>query len=293
MGDKSIYILNDGDVADGGRLDWQHQFTDDITGNELLPQHIMMELAAHPTPKVLDVGTGTGIWLTEMAKRLPASAEFVGLDFDTSKFPEKLPPNVRLERADMLAPFPAGLLGRFDVVHARWIVQALKRGAAKSLVENLLTLLRPGGWVVWMDGNPLMYACVPPSPAFFRFQEVYHAFAVSQDAEIDTPVAIPGWMRQAGCVDVADRTHFGGAQQHGGAAAAAAQDNNNDWPARNQHHARATVRQLLPGILSRGGVAGMRTRAELDDIVAAFDRDFVGGRVVKVWLLRAWGRKPS
>ncbi|GAW24526.1 hypothetical protein ANO14919_141130 [Xylariales sp. No.14919] len=160
---ESIYFLNAGAAqAEQDRLNRQHRLFDDMMQNDLLPPHIASALATSPTPpKVLEIATGTAVWLTEVAKTLRPDAEFVGLDYDTSKFPTSLPPNITLRQADMFKPFPSDLLGKFDVVNVRLIIFALKEGQGTDLVKSLMTLLKPGGYVVWAETGPVSHPIEP------------------------------------------------------------------------------------------------------------------------------------
>lgn len=54
---------------------------------------------------------------------------------------------------DMLQPFPASELGTFDVVAVRFVSSATTRAAWAHAVENLTTLLKPGGWLQWIDSS--------------------------------------------------------------------------------------------------------------------------------------------
>lgn len=178
MGNESIYILNGGsEVAERTRLDVQHPFFHNIMDRQHLPAHIATELSSNPAPKVLEIATGSGIWLKELAATLPKSAELVGLDFDTSKFHRDLPPNITLGFGDMYEPFPEELRGRFDVVHVRLILYAARKGMGVWLVENLLSVLRPGGWLVWAEAGDFQATIEPPSRAWFRYQQLAWAFA--------------------------------------------------------------------------------------------------------------------
>jgi hypothetical protein len=62
-----------------------------------------------------------------------------------------LPPNVSFQVQDMLQPFPASELGTFDVVAVRFVSVATTRTAWSQAIENLMTLLKPGGWLQWID----------------------------------------------------------------------------------------------------------------------------------------------
>lgn len=188
---SSPYILNDYDKegieVEVFRLDFQHAFLDDMMDNQLLPQHIAKELEANPSPQICEIATGTGVWLKELAKTLPEKAELVGLDYDTTKFPtpKKLPSNVKLSYANAFEPFPEELRGRFDVVHLRLFVFAVKKGQGLPLVENLMTLLRPGGWLVWIDLNPVIMNSEPPHEAHWRFKQAFYHFANKVDLNLE------------------------------------------------------------------------------------------------------------
>jgi SAM-dependent methyltransferase len=191
MASDSPYILNesekDGIEQEKKRLETQHYWTDDLMRNELLPRHIADQLAANPSPRVCELATGTGIWLRELAKTLPPSAELAGLDYDPSKFPEpeKLPSNVKLSFANAFEPFPEELRNRFDVVHLRYFIYAMKRGQGTPFVENILSLLRPGGWLVWVDINPSLFTVEPPDLAAWQFQKAYTDYAKKADLDIE------------------------------------------------------------------------------------------------------------
>lgn len=77
----------------------------------------------------------------------------------------------------MYEPFPDDLIGKFDVVNVRLIIFALKDGLGVDLVKNLMTLLKPGGWIVWAETGPLLTSIEPPSLSWFKFQEVNWRFA--------------------------------------------------------------------------------------------------------------------
>ncbi|KAI0409958.1 hypothetical protein F4802DRAFT_542804 [Xylaria palmicola] len=290
--DDSPYMLNEttkgGVEQENGRLDFQHYFFDDVMNNELLPPHVADQLAAAGAapPRVCEVATGSAIWLRDLAGTLPASAELVGLDYDTSKFPEpaSLPPNVRLGFGDAYAPFPEALRGRFDVVHLRHFILATKKDHGVPLVRNLLTLLRPGGWLVWAEAGAVLVSAEPPSEAIFRTQKAYYNFIKAANLEVDVPLAMVSYMRQAGLVDCDDRTYNCGSVLFSAKGA--------DWLAREHDEFFKTLSQILKGILAKGGVEGLRTQHDLSELVARLREDISGMRRCHIPVVRAWGRKP-
>ncbi|KAJ8120708.1 hypothetical protein ONZ43_g2653 [Nemania bipapillata] len=191
MADDSVYALNvpaeTGMEEECDRLNFQHHFFDDVMHNELLPSHIASQLATNPAPRICEVATGTGIWLRDLSKTLPASAELVGLDFDITKFPkpEELPPNVKLDFGNTYEPFPEKFQNYFDVVNMRFFLFAVKRDGGVALAQHLLSLLRPGGWLIWTETSPFISAAVPPSEPWFEFRKAYYTFAAEMGLDTE------------------------------------------------------------------------------------------------------------
>ncbi|KAI1326791.1 hypothetical protein F5Y16DRAFT_374048 [Xylariaceae sp. FL0255] len=286
----SIYILNDGSAqTEHERLNRQHVLFMEILENDLLPPHIKSSLAASTQPpKVLDLATGTGIWLLSVAKELPSDAELVGLDFDTTKFPPpaELPNNVSLRKANMFEPFPDELLGTFDVVNVRLIIFALKAGDGLDLVKNIMTLLKPGGWVVWTETGPLVTVIEPPSLAWYKFQDVNYRFAKRVGRDLNLPIGMVKYIKDAGCEECGDKAYAGHSQFY--------TQNAKDWVERTNTHFDTFIPQTLRGIVSLGGVEGMTTQKDVDALVAEANRDFGGrDRKIQYLFMRAWGRKPG
>lgn len=99
----------------------------------------------------------------EVAKSLPSTCTFTGYDISPSCFPpeSELPENVSFKIQDMLLPFPAEDLGTYDVVAVRFVSTATTRAEWARTIDNLLTLLKPGGWLQWIDScNPKIYTNV-------------------------------------------------------------------------------------------------------------------------------------
>ncbi|KAM6493020.1 S-adenosyl-L-methionine-dependent methyltransferase [Amanita muscaria] len=93
--------------------------------------------------KVLDICTGNGKWVTDMAEALP-EVKFRGVDIVpiATRYP---PPNVRFEMHDVGEQFRWGN-GDFDLIHARDISMAIRNWP--NLINECARLLRPGGLFV-------------------------------------------------------------------------------------------------------------------------------------------------
>jgi SAM-dependent methyltransferase len=125
------------------------------------------------------MATGSGIWLRELAKTLPPSAELFGYDYDASKFPKDgLPPNIKLGTADLYEPFPKEWEGTFDVVSLRLFYLAARKNKIVDMIRNLSKLLRPGGWFVWFDISIESASMEPPSDSLFQFVKAIYEYSV-------------------------------------------------------------------------------------------------------------------
>ena len=101
-----------------------------------------------PAPKrlrVADVGTGTGIWLLELAQTLgPDVVQLDGFDISAEQFPHPgaLPPHVQLRTADATADEPPeDCRGLYDVVHTRLLLAVVDGGDPGPLLRYCRKML--------------------------------------------------------------------------------------------------------------------------------------------------------
>ena len=101
-----------GEAADSAtRLNLQHY-------NFKQTQGFLIHPCAVPkteSPKIADIGTGTGIWLLDVADSLSSSTHLDGLDISLSQTPPKewLPPNVSMRQLDIFEDIPEELVGQY------------------------------------------------------------------------------------------------------------------------------------------------------------------------------------
>ena len=191
------------------RLDEQHIFTTKTFGFLIHPNIPLTS----PTLKIADIGTGTGIWPLDVAKSLPQTCQLTGFDITSSAFPptKTTPPNVSFQMQDMLQPFPASENGSYDVVAVRFVSVAMTRAEWALALENITTLLKPGGWLQWIDScNFALYNSVAGTSRA-ACQEIFDSlepFRAKDDVVIGMMMREPKNMkredifRKAGLVDV-------------------------------------------------------------------------------------------
>ncbi|RUP48322.1 S-adenosyl-L-methionine-dependent methyltransferase [Jimgerdemannia flammicorona] len=130
--------------------------------NHMIPLHEHLTRGI----RVLDVGCKAGIWSIEMASNYAAS-KFTGCDmFDASSTPAtgKLE-NVQFCVADTLKglPFPNG---SFDYVFQRLQARTFRVAEWPAVIEELIRVTKPGGWIEVVDTDCLLYCGGPRTTEF-------------------------------------------------------------------------------------------------------------------------------
>ncbi|KAK3380780.1 S-adenosyl-L-methionine-dependent methyltransferase [Podospora didyma] len=133
------YLLPN-DIVEQDREDLQHLMTMELTGGK----RILAPIGNHPR-RILDLGTGTGIWAVEVGDRYPF-AEVAGVDLSPIQ-PRWTPPNVNFYIDDIEEEWMNG--SDFDLIHARNICRFIQDPAA--LLRKSFDNLKPGGWIELQD----------------------------------------------------------------------------------------------------------------------------------------------
>ncbi|KAJ5471346.1 hypothetical protein N7530_008703 [Penicillium desertorum] len=149
MTQKDEYVLGRG-IGDSVRLDAQHLLWKLHTGYELHPDITVTE-----NMKIAELGTGTAVWIFDLAKQLPPTVQLDGFDISDDQFPAKdlWPQNVTLGLLDSLADPPSPLYGQYDVVHLRMWASNLRESDTSSLARHVKHLLKPGGYIQWEEAD--------------------------------------------------------------------------------------------------------------------------------------------
>ncbi|KAI1115666.1 S-adenosyl-L-methionine-dependent methyltransferase [Nemania sp. NC0429] len=128
----------------------------------------------HPL-KILDLGTGTGIWAVEMADKYP-SAEVLGIDLSPIQ-PPWIPPNCRFIVDDVEDTWENGW--DWDFVHLRNMIPILRNPV--QVLRNVYENLKPGGWVELQDVDGMVHCddgTLPPNwPILVFTNTMVEAFA--------------------------------------------------------------------------------------------------------------------
>jgi len=141
------------DSLEQERLDIWHHIENLILGGELTRAPL------DGPRKILDVGTGTGIWAIDAAVRYP-TALVIGNDLSPIQ-PSWVPPNCRFEVDDVESEW-VHPENTFDLVHNRYML-----GSIKNWDEHFCRMFRhikPGGYLEVKEGVLELYSQSGPCP---------------------------------------------------------------------------------------------------------------------------------
>ncbi|KAJ8125165.1 hypothetical protein O1611_g8475 [Lasiodiplodia mahajangana] len=275
----AIYYLNNGEEGwEAERLDWSHhKMVMPLVGNTLLPQEIKEDLASKPSPRIADVCTGTGVWAVSVAKELP-TAQIRGFDIDPTKFATNLPSNIQLQYGNVFEPFPSELLGTFDLVHARFLVALLKKEDWVPVARNFMTLLRPGGWILWEDSGPFEFRVLPITPGWLKYAKLNWSFCNMNGMDLRMPATLATHLEDAGFVDLIEKDYH-----------------TSPYEKLDRGTKESMLRlayQTFLGMVASGKMDEMKTEAQAKVAVDEMRKEFEQGTLCFWTLNRVWGKKP-
>jgi SAM-dependent methyltransferase len=147
------YILPN-DEAEQNRLDLHHHLCRLMIGGRLFRAPI-----GNNPQRVLDLGTGTGIWAIDFADEYP-SALVIGTDLSPIQ-PTSVPPNCRFYVDDIETEWTFSPDEKFDFIHGRALAGSIVN--FDLLYRRIYDNLNPGGWVEIQEEESQFYSHDDPS----------------------------------------------------------------------------------------------------------------------------------
>ncbi|KAF4303670.1 Methyltransferase type 11 [Botryosphaeria dothidea] len=178
------------DDKEQDRLDMVHHMQILAKGNKLF-----LSPLSSPPKRILDVGTGTGIWAIEAGDAYP-DAEIVGNDLSPIQ-PRWVPPNVRFEVDDVESDWPAR--DPFDLVHVRYMAGSIADWP--RLFRQAFAATKPGGWAEFSDYEMNYYSDDGSMPEDSNMKKLAELLVEGCDKigrTVSPGPKLKGWMEQAG-----------------------------------------------------------------------------------------------
>lgn len=185
----SYFLPNDEREQD--RLDVLHHVFRLLHNGELCQTEL-----EHPQ-RILDIGTGTGIWAIEIADQFPG-AEVIGVDLSPIQ-PGWVPPNVRFVIEDINQPEWSFAEGSFDFIHVRCLAGCVDDWP--TFLSRCYNHLRPGGRIEVTECYPHLECdddSWPKDSRLRTWETEFHRIAGIQGRVWDLSLSLKDLLGEAG-----------------------------------------------------------------------------------------------
>ncbi|KAK4155427.1 S-adenosyl-L-methionine-dependent methyltransferase [Chaetomidium leptoderma] len=156
------------------------------------------------TRRILDIGTGTGIWAISIADDFP-EAIIIGNDLSATQ-PSYVPPNVKFEVDDVEDPWVHPT--KFDWIFSRYMAASIHDWP--KLMSNIFENLTPGGYGEFQDFNLLYYSedsSLAPTAPLREWISTLCDAAQSLGRDPNPGSQLAGWARDAGFTGVVHKRY--------------------------------------------------------------------------------------
>ena len=93
----------------------------------------------------------------------------------------------------------------FDLAHARLLLVNVPD--PQEVVSEMVTIVRPGGWVALEEVDWISWVCDPMHPALARLLEINAAIWRARGMDVNIGRRLPRMLQQAGMTDIQCKTH--------------------------------------------------------------------------------------
>ncbi len=155
--------------------------------------------------RILDLGCGPGGVLHLLGKRVGPTGSVLGIERSphfvslARRFVvDHALPQVEVRQGDA---YNTGLpRASFDGAHMRLVLVNVPE--PERIVREMVSLVRPGGWVASFEADFLAHICDPPLPEWTRLLDAYAAYSAAQGIDLFVGRRTHRLFRAAGVVDI-------------------------------------------------------------------------------------------
>lgn len=146
--------------------------------------------------RILDVGTGTGIWAIDVAEKYPG-AEVIGTDLSPIQ-PTWVPPNVQFQIDDAESEWTFAR-NSFDLVHIRHLNGAIKDWG--RLIKEAYRCTKPGGWIELAEYEFFLHSddnSLPKNSSIYKYYDLCNQAATKLGREFIIAANLMPFLQEAG-----------------------------------------------------------------------------------------------
>lgn len=146
--------------------------------------------------------TTEGIWIRDVRQSAgKASNTWVGTDIEDSYFPSEPPLDTSYHHQSMTEPWPVDWQETFDLVHSRMALPGVGLNPLEEVVQNLVGLVRPGGWIQLVE---MEWQGWKGGPAMQLFQKAMKQLVtmVTNGQGVDMRMRLTAMFEKAGLTNI-------------------------------------------------------------------------------------------
>jgi SAM-dependent methyltransferase len=155
--------------------------------------------------RVVDLGCGPGHVLSLLSKRVGPTGLVLGIERDAHfaslarrYVAEHALSQVEIHEGDA---YNTGLpRASFDGAHMRLVLVNVPE--PERIVREMVSLVRPGGWVASFEADLLSLVCDPPNPEWTHLLDAYKAYSAAHGIDLCVGRRTHRLFRAAGVVDI-------------------------------------------------------------------------------------------
>jgi SAM-dependent methyltransferase len=156
--------------------------------------------------RILDIGTGTGIWAIDVADELPNSL-VIGTDLSPIQ-PGWVPPNCKFYIEDAEGEWGYSSEEHFDFVHGRGLCGSI--GDFPKFYHEAFQNLKPGGWIEMQEYEGTIRSdddTINNAPWINQWVDLIDVGSTKFGKRMNVAHQHAQWLEDAGFVDVHDEVY--------------------------------------------------------------------------------------
>ncbi|KAF8205710.1 S-adenosyl-L-methionine-dependent methyltransferase [Mycena galopus ATCC 62051] len=241
---------------------------------------LLAPVSLGPNDKVLDIGTGSGLWLMDLAATVESTVFMVGVDIESRLFPTSPSKNIEFQ-VESVTSLPLEWTETFSLVHQRLLIFGLEMPQWPKAIQEIHRVLRFGGWVQFVEVAPWKEDKYPGKPYLEKYAAMHDRLAKSRNFDADCADRIPRMLEEAGFVDIQSEVRMQVIGRWAGQIGVAC--------ATNQV---GLFRGMKTPVLEAGGLGVVTSEAEYDELVDGLEKEWDEIPGTEKEFIIIWARKP-